>query len=164
MLLSSTLYATCFASLFAAADPLLVLQAKADNVWVTIDPSGSVKTITPSLTTSDGTIKTISAAPSVLTQTTVYTLTTKPGDAAAAYTTQGIAPIATAIGGRSGAGAFVACSNYQGRDAPFCLPRRGSMVAPGSTYYGEFYFLDFFKRIRIHGLCWMDTEKLNEMV
>ena len=51
-------------------------------------------------------------------------------------TSTGMAPVATATAA-FGAGAFVECSNYQGWDTPFCLPRRGSVLKPGSTYYGK---------------------------
>ncbi|KAI3391148.1 hypothetical protein diail_7815, partial [Diaporthe ilicicola] len=97
------------------------------NIWVTVDAGGDAQTITPSVS---GT-RTVSGAPEYVTQTSVYTLTTASG---MVRTTTGMAPVATAMAS-SGAGAFYKCGNFQGSDAPFCQPRRGSVLRPGNTYY-----------------------------
>lgn len=114
----------------ASAERILPRQGNPQNIWVTIDSSGSARTITPSLSDS----KTISGAPAYVTATAVYTMTTA---SAVVKTSTGMAPVATATAS-SGAGAFVECSNYQGWDTPFCLPRRGSVLETGSTYYGKY--------------------------
>lgn len=117
-------------TLVVSSEPILPRQGNPQNVWVTIDASGSARTITPSVSAS----KTVSGAPEYVTDISVYTLTTASG---LVQTSTGMAPVATATA-NSGAGAFVACSNYQGWDEPFCLPRRGSVLRPGVSYYGEY--------------------------
>lgn len=112
-----------------STEPILPRQGNPQNIWVSVDASGNAKTITPSVSAS----RTISGAPEYVTATSVYTLTTASG---IVETSTGMAPVAKATDS-SGAGAFVECSNYQGRDSPFCLPRRGSVLKPGDTYYGE---------------------------
>lgn len=116
--------------LFVSSELILPRQGNPQNVWVTIDPSGSSRTITPSVSASE----TISGAPEYVTAISVYTMTTSSG---VVQTSAGMPPVVTAMSS-SGAGAFVACSNYQGWDEPFCLPRRGSILKPGVTYYGEY--------------------------
>lgn len=98
------------------------------KIWVTVDANGDARTITPSVS---GT-RTVSGAPEYVTQTSVYALTTAEG---MVQTTTDMAPVATATAS-SGAGAFFQCRNYRGQDAPFCQPRRGSVLRPGNTYYG----------------------------
>lgn len=120
--LSSWLYTT-----IVSTKLILPRQGNPQNIWVTIDASGSSRTITPSVSAS----QTISGAPEHVTATSVYKMITASG---IVQTSTGMAPVATATA-ISGAGAFVACSNYQGWDEPFCLPRRGSVLKPGVTYY-----------------------------
>ncbi|KAH6640222.1 hypothetical protein F5144DRAFT_559691 [Chaetomium tenue] len=103
-------------------------------VWVTVDAAGSARTITPSVITTNGQLATISDAPSELRSTATYTLS--PSGRASTYT--GLAPVASATGtGDSPAGVFSACdSNVSvGPVQPFCLPRAGSELHPGKTYY-----------------------------
>ncbi|KAJ9133883.1 hypothetical protein NKR23_g10492 [Pleurostoma richardsiae] len=124
------------------ADPL--------DPWVTIDKSGSAKTIMPSATTINGHTTTVSGAPDYVTRTSVYTLTTAVSQV---VTSTGMAPFATATA-TSGAGAFPQCSNYQGFDAPFCLPRRGSVIAPGRSYYVTWdpsWFADGSTQLQVQG-------------
>jgi len=116
---------TCISS-----EPALVPRHNPRKIWVTVDANGDAETITPSIS---GT-RTVSGAPEYVTQTSVYALTTAEG---MVQTSTGMAPVATATA-RSGAGAFFQCRNYLGWDAPFCQPRRGSMLRPGNTYYGGF--------------------------
>lgn len=111
-----------------SSEPALVPRHNPRKIWVTVDANGDAETITPSIS---GT-RTVSGAPEYVTQTLVYALTTAEG---MVQTSTGMAPVATATA-RSGAGAFFQCRNYLGWDAPFCQPRRGSMLRPGNTYYG----------------------------
>lgn len=118
-----------------SSEPILPRQGNPQNIWVTVDGSGSARTVTPTVSAA-GSKLTISGAPGHVTATSVYMMTTASG---IIQTSTGMAPVATAVAG-SGEGAFVACSNYQGWDEPFCLPRRGSVLRPGDTYYGEYMF------------------------
>jgi len=128
------------ASTLAAAMALLALTplAAADGMfsmpepWITIDPNGASATITPTASTTKGSTTILSAPPSSLAQTSVYTLSV----GGQASTTTGLAPAPTATG-PGAAGAVFACQEYQGMDSPFCVPRRGSQLAPGKTYYSE---------------------------
>lgn len=113
---------------YASSEPVLDPRHNPRKIWVTVDANGDARTITPSIS---GT-KTESGAPEYVTQTSVYALTTGYG---MVQTTTDIAPVATATAS-SGAGAFFQCRNYRGTDAPFCQPRRGSVLRPGNTYYG----------------------------
>lgn len=107
----------------------------ANNIWITVDASGSARTVTPTPTTVNGAVSTISGPPEYLTKTSVYTLTKS---SSVVTTSTGAAPFATATGtGTSDAGAFLQCSNYQGVNSPFCLPAAGSVLAAGRTYYGK---------------------------
>ncbi|KAJ0108343.1 hypothetical protein J7T55_005320 [Diaporthe amygdali] len=119
--LAACLY-TCVSS-----EPVIHPRHNPHKVWVTVDASGDAQTITPSVSGST----TVSEAPAYVTQTSVYTLTTASG---VVRTSTGIAPVATATAS-SGAGAFYQCGNYLSWDAPFCQPRRGSVLKPGITYY-----------------------------
>ncbi len=124
----------------AMALPALVFAAAAvprqlgslPGPWITVDANGGAATVTPIVTTINSAPTTFSNPPSYLTQTSVYILS----DGGHTTTSTGLAPVASATG-TSQAGAFFACSNYQGVDSPFCLPRRGSQLFPGVTYYGE---------------------------
>lgn len=120
--------AACLCTL-VSSEPGFRPRHNPHNVWVTVDASGDAQTITPAVS---GT-KTISGAPEYVTQTSVYTMTTAEG---VVRTSTGMAPVATATA-ISGAGAFFQCGNFQGLDAPFCQPRRGSVLRPGDTYYSK---------------------------
>jgi hypothetical protein len=103
-------------------------------VWVTVDASGSASTITPAVITTEGHKATVSPAPSSLLTTATYTLS--PAGRASTYT--GLAPVASATGtGDSVAGVFPACDSNAdvGPVEPFCLPKAGSELHPGKTYY-----------------------------
>lgn len=119
--------ATCVCTC-VSSEPGLEPRHNPKKIWVTVDADGEARTITPS---TSGT-STVSGAPEYVTQTSVYALTTGYG---MVQTTTDIAPVATATAS-SGAGAFFQCRNYRGTDAPFCQPRRGSVLRPGNTYYG----------------------------
>ncbi|KAG8159394.1 hypothetical protein KVR01_011055 [Diaporthe batatas] len=110
-----------------SSESALVPRYNPGKIWVTVDTNGDAQTITPSMS---GT-RTISGAPEYVTQTSVYALTTAEG---MVQTSTGMAPVATATA-PSGAGAFFQCRNLLGLDAPFCQPRRGSLLRPGNTYY-----------------------------
>lgn len=110
-----------------SSEPALVPRYNPRKIWVTVDADGAAQTITPSVS---GT-RTVSGAPEYVTQTSVYALTTAEG---MVQTLTGMAPVVTATA-RSGAGAFLQCRNLLGLDAPFCQPRRGSLLTPGNTYY-----------------------------
>ncbi|KAM7208372.1 Protein of unknown function (DUF4448) domain containing protein [Naviculisporaceae sp. PSN 640] len=104
--------------------------------WVSVDATGDATTITPSVFTTDGMRTTVNAPPSALTSTATYTLSpggTDRPDLASTYT--GLAPVASATGTSDAAGSFLACNRGQGLDEPFCLPKRGSTLHPGRTYY-----------------------------
>ncbi|KAI5859561.1 hypothetical protein GGS23DRAFT_313162 [Durotheca rogersii] len=96
--------------------------------WVTIGEDGSPSTVTPVLSTVDGTPTVISGAPHDLTAT-VFT-TTNYGKVS---TSTGTAPLATPTGGQ--AGAFPVCHNKDGEFAPWCQPTDGTELFPGTTYY-----------------------------
>ncbi|KAI1499042.1 hypothetical protein F5X99DRAFT_298465 [Biscogniauxia marginata] len=97
--------------------------------WVTVNEEGQPSTVTPKLSTADGTPTTISPAPNdvtatVFTQTSFGKVTTSTGTAAA---------IPTPTGGA--AGEFAICHNLDGDFAPWCSPTSGTKVYPGTTYY-----------------------------
>jgi hypothetical protein len=103
-------------------------------VWVTVDASGSASTISPAVITTEGHKATVSPAPSNLRTTAIYTLS--PDGRASTYT--GVAPVASATGtGDSLDGVFPACNSNAdvGPVEPFCLPKAGSELHPGKTYY-----------------------------
>ncbi|KAK4173042.1 hypothetical protein QBC36DRAFT_336644 [Triangularia setosa] len=100
--------------------------------WVTINPQGDAKTIVPKVITTEGHRATLSNPPAHLVSTAIYTLT--PDGRLSTYT--GLAPVATApTNPNDDAGAFLACQADKGHDEPFCLPRRGSSLVLGHTYY-----------------------------
>lgn len=105
----------------------------APKPWVTVDAAGSATTITPSITTINGAATTISPPPDALTKTGTYTL--QP-TSAQVTTSTGLSPVATASSS-NGEGAFLACTQGIGIDAPFCQPKAGSHLNPGKTYYSE---------------------------
>ncbi|KAK4108870.1 hypothetical protein N656DRAFT_783829 [Canariomyces notabilis] len=101
--------------------------------WVTVDPSGGASTVTPVVFTTEGQRTTVQEAPASLLSTATYTLS-PPGRPASTYT--GLAPVASATGSAAD-GVFLACGNANnvGPDEPFCLPKSGSVLYPGRTYY-----------------------------
>ncbi|KAL2264573.1 hypothetical protein VTJ83DRAFT_7083 [Remersonia thermophila] len=104
-------------------------------VWVTVDASGSASTITPGVITTEGHRATVSQAPDALISTATYTLS-PPGGRYTTYT--GLAPAASATGANgSPEGIFPACDSNAnvGPVEPFCLPRAGSELVQGKTYY-----------------------------
>ncbi|KAK4151581.1 hypothetical protein C8A00DRAFT_17035 [Chaetomidium leptoderma] len=108
--------------------------AHAPVPWVTVDPAGSAQTVTPAVITTEGHRATLSNAPSSLLSTATYTLS--PSGRASTYT--GVAPVASATGtDGSLAGVFPACDSNAnvGPVEPFCLPKAGSELHPGQTYY-----------------------------
>lgn len=110
-----------------------LLPRAAVNDWVTIDPSGSPHTLTPSVTTSDGAVRTLSGAPYRLTGS-VFTISSD--DALTTSTGSPPPPEASATDGAGGL--FAVCHNRVGKDGPFCEPRAGSDLSIGRTYYGGF--------------------------
>lgn len=105
--------------------------------WITVDTAGSARTISPALTVTEGTTSTISPPPDELTRIQTWRMSTH----GVAFTTATRAPIATATttppsgSGGGGGGVMLKCQHYIGPDAPFCLPYRGSLLNPGTTYY-----------------------------
>ena len=112
----------------------------APSIWVTVDPSGSAHTITPTVTAVDGVPTTISAPPEALTRTEGFYTLSPSGVSATPSIASGVPPpAATAkVGGKNGEGAFLTCGVSQGGDVPFCQPRGGSLLHPGKTYYGKY--------------------------
>ncbi|CAJ2499664.1 Uu.00g025170.m01.CDS01 [Anthostomella pinea] len=96
--------------------------------WVTVGDDGKPSTVTPVLSTVDGTTTIVSGAPHDLTAT-VFT-TTSYGKV---ETSTGTAPLATATGGE--AGSFPICHNLDGDDAPWCQPTDAQQLFVGTTYY-----------------------------
>ncbi|KAK4677499.1 hypothetical protein QC764_404840 [Podospora pseudoanserina] len=116
--------------------------------WVTINPQGDAETIIPKVITTDGHRATLSNPPAHLISTATYTLS--PDGRLSTYT--GLAPVATATTNPDNnnnnnsnsnnddddddeSAAFLACQSDKGHDEPFCLPRRGSSLIAGRTYY-----------------------------
>ncbi|KAI1074863.1 hypothetical protein F5B20DRAFT_585873 [Whalleya microplaca] len=99
--------------------------------WVTVDDDGQPKTVTPVLSTVDGTPTVVSAAPHDITAT-VFTRT----DYGKVSTSTGsVPPIATPTGGSAEAGSFPVCHNKDGDLAPWCAPTEGTTLYPGTSYY-----------------------------
>ena len=111
-----------------------ITVAAAPIAWVTVDASGSAQTVNPVVITTEGHLATISNAPATLVSTATYTLS--PSGHASTYT--GLAPVASATGtGGSLAGVFPVCDANANVSPiePFCLPKPGSELHPGTTYY-----------------------------
>lgn len=117
----------------AAATPALRPRA-AVNDWVTIDPSGSPHTLAPSVTTSDGDVRTVSGAPYLLTGS-VFTVSSDE----ALTTSTGSPPPPEASATDGAGGLFAVCHNRVGKNGPFCEPKAESDLSIGHTYYGEFF-------------------------
>ena len=107
-----------------------ITVSAAPPAWVTVDPSGVASTVTPAVITTEGQRATVLEPPASLLSTATYTLS--PNGHASTYT--GLAPVASATGAND-AGVFLACTTNQGIDEPFCLPKSGSTLHPGHTYY-----------------------------
>ncbi|GKT43623.1 uncharacterized protein ColSpa_03804 [Colletotrichum spaethianum] len=101
------------------------------NDWITIDPNGNARTITPSVVTSNGALATISPPPYSLTGS-VYTVTATTGGLT---TSTGAPPPPKASNTLGYGGVFPVCNNKVGNDSPFCFPRRESTLHVESTYY-----------------------------
>lgn len=117
-----------------------ITVARSLIAWVTVDAAGSAQTITPGIITTHGQLATVSDAPSELRSTATYTLS--PSGRASTYT--GLAPVGSATGaGDSPAGVFLACDSNAVVEPvkPFCLPRAGSELHSGKTYYSPFSLL-----------------------
>lgn len=114
-----------------------ITATQSPMAWVTVDAAGSAQTITAGVITTNGQLATISEAPAELRSTATYTLS--PSGRASTYT--GLAPAASATGtDDSPAGVFLACDSNAsvGPVQPFCLPRAGSELHPGKSYYSTF--------------------------
>ncbi|KAI8944543.1 hypothetical protein F4801DRAFT_585317 [Xylaria longipes] len=107
-----------------AADP----TDAALEPWVTVNPDGQASTVTPVLTTIDGTPTVMSGAPHDLTAT-VFTYTSY----GKVITSTGSAPAPTATG--KSAGSFAVCDNMDGEFAPWCKPDGETPLYIGTTYY-----------------------------
>ena len=108
--------------------------------WVTVDAAGSAETVTPRVITTQGHRATLDEAPVSIRSTATYTLS--PSGRPSTYT--GLAPVASATGtDGSLAGVFPACDAEAnvGPVEPFCLPKAGSQLHPGKTYYSKPPFL-----------------------
>jgi hypothetical protein len=104
--------------------------ASPTDAWVSVDPSGRPSTVTPVLTTINGTPTVISGAPYDLTGT-VFTQTRHD---AKITTSTGAAPRPTA-NSKDGSGAFAVCHNLDGDSAPFCEPKNNATIYPDGTHY-----------------------------
>jgi hypothetical protein len=107
--------------------PLLSFIELDPEPWVTVDASGHASTVTPVITTVDGTATTIDPAPATLTASSASSAI----DASLTTTSSGTTPSTT------GGGAFQICHNLKGEFAPFCKPDNGSSVYVDETYYGR---------------------------
>lgn len=111
-----------------------VTASPAPKPWITIGEDGAVRTVTPTVTTSaNGAVQTVDGAPSFLTAESTWIMSLS-----GVATTTVLAPHpAPTFGGSDGqkGGAMMVCDNYYDGDKPFCVPRRGSLLNPGSTYY-----------------------------
>ncbi|KAI0466225.1 hypothetical protein F4859DRAFT_519248 [Xylaria cf. heliscus] len=96
--------------------------------WVTVNDDGQASTVTPVLSTIDGTPTVISGAPHDVTAT-VFTYTSY----GKVITSTGEAPGPTATG--QSAGSFAVCDNMDGEFAPWCKPDGGTPLYVGTTYY-----------------------------
>ncbi|KAK0753834.1 hypothetical protein B0T18DRAFT_424318 [Schizothecium vesticola] len=100
--------------------------------WVSVDESGTPKTITPFLTTISGTPTTISPAPFAVTAT----VSTQTRPDAKLTTTTGPGPAAPQATNPNGSGAFAICTNTDPSAlAPFCSPENNATLHPGVTHY-----------------------------
>ncbi|KAK3362623.1 hypothetical protein B0T25DRAFT_10494 [Lasiosphaeria hispida] len=99
-------------------------------LWVSVDESGNPKTMTPVLTTINGTSTILSGAPYDVTGTVF----TKIDSKASVTTSTGIAQATAA--NSNGSGAFALCRTTDDDPfKPFCEPRNNATMYPGSTQY-----------------------------
>ena len=128
---ASTPFLLLLAGPAAAARIGVRAGAAPTDPWVTVDESGTPKTVTPVVTTISGTPTIISGAPNDLTAT-VFTRTSQ----GAVSTSTGAAPLTkdTAAAGGGGAGAFPICHAAASR-APFCDPAPGSPLLLGCLFF-----------------------------
>ncbi|KAI1319645.1 hypothetical protein F5Y16DRAFT_390690 [Xylariaceae sp. FL0255] len=124
LLLASTSY--------AIPQPTRVQPRQTTNTlapWVTVGSDGSRSTVTPVLSTVDGTPTVVNGAPHDLTATD-YTTTTM-GE----ILTSTAAPPAPTTTNTDGAGSFSVCNNLDGDLAPWCQPAQNDTLYVGTTYY-----------------------------
>ncbi|KAK4185773.1 hypothetical protein QBC35DRAFT_388790 [Podospora australis] len=127
----------------ALPQQIATTAAPAPLPWVTVNPSGSATTITPQVITTEGHISTVSQAPGELLSTVTYTFSsTDNGGGTSTYT--GLAPVAQPTDITEPGGVFLACHSDKGNDAPFCLPRSGTTLVAGKSYYSMIPFLQLF--------------------
>ncbi|KAI6355104.1 hypothetical protein MCOR25_008353 [Pyricularia grisea] len=108
-----------------------VTAAPPPKPWITIDEVGAARTITPTVTTTNQAVQTISGAPSTLTAESTWFLSNNGMTTTTVFAPH---PAPTSDYGKKN-GALMVCENYYGEDMPFCTPKRGSMLNPNSTYY-----------------------------
>jgi hypothetical protein len=116
----------------APQPPLLEMRADPTAPWVSVDDMGRpASTLTPSLTTIDGSVSVIDGAPHDITAT-VFTQTFY----GVVSTSTGTAPNPSATNSNK-EGGFARCYNEDGDMAPFCDPATDSTLYEGTTYYGK---------------------------
>ncbi|EHA49952.1 hypothetical protein MGG_03621 [Pyricularia oryzae 70-15] len=108
------------------------LAVEQTAAWVSVDDSGAPKTLTPVLSTANGLPTIVSnAAPHEITAT-VFTRTQH----GYISTSTGSPSVYSAMsGGSNGQGAFPLCKAAAEAKTPLCLPKDGSILNPGITYY-----------------------------
>lgn len=133
----SAVLALCNAAVaIPAADGLHARDGDNDNdlpnaPWVLVgDEAQPTKTLTPGVSTIDGSPTPINAAPHDLTAS-AYTIT----NYGHVYTTTQHAPNPTVTNTKTNEGAFSRCYNKEGQYAPFCRPTHNSSIYVGFTYY-----------------------------
>ena len=99
--------------------------------WITVNPAGAASTVSPKVITTEGHRTTLNAPPASLLSTSAWTLSL--GSSITIYT--GLSPVAGSTSHDEDGAAFLACSSNVGLYEPFCLPRAGSVLYPGRTYY-----------------------------
>lgn len=99
--------------------------------WITIDKDGAARTITPTVTTTNQAVQTLSGAPSSLTAESTWFLSNNGMTTTTVFAPH---PAPTSDYGMQ-RGAFLVCESYYGQDMPFCTPKRGSMLNPKWAYY-----------------------------
>jgi hypothetical protein len=102
-------------------------------LWVTVDASSVAHTITPTVTSVNGAVTTLSGAPASLTAPTAFVLT----KGTSSSTTTLSPPVATATTDRgSGQGTFLVCNNVKGSFAPMCQPQDGVLMGAQNAFFG----------------------------
>ncbi|TLD30372.1 hypothetical protein PspLS_02660 [Pyricularia sp. CBS 133598] len=92
-----------------------VTAAPPPKPWITIDEDGAPRTITPTVTTSNQAVQTISGAPSSLTAETTWFLSNNGMTTTTVFAPR---PAPTSDYGKK-KGALLVCENYYGEDMPF---------------------------------------------